>query len=360
MFDEGLFNIDKKRTVRMKITPSIKKVSHILHFLLLFCLCLPLLTGCESRRIIVNSLEERDANEILVFLSSKGVDAVKVQNAGAGGAGGGNKVVLWDISVDSNQALEAMAYLNQAGLPRRRSQNLLNIFTGAGLVPSEMEQKIRYQAGLAEQIASTIRKMDGILDAEVQISTPEEDPLNPTQKKQPITASVFVKHNGILDDPNSHLVSKIKRLVAAGVHNLDPDNVTVVGERARYNDLPVEFNPASNEESKQYVSVWTLTIAKDSLTRFQLIFFSFVSVILVYSIVLIWLGWKTYPLIKAQGGLKTLLHIKPLFVDPNAVPKPEDKKEDGKETEKGDKKDENKESKGEDGESLANKDVDQT
>jgi Type III secretory pathway, lipoprotein EscJ len=153
-----------------------------IRYIILLCFCLPLLTSCESRKIIVNGLDEREANEILVFLSNKNLDAVKVANAGAGG-GGGSKLVLWDISVDSAQALDAMAYLNQAGLPRRRSQNLLNIFTGAGLVPSEMEQKIRYQAGLGEQIASIIRKIDGILDAEVQISFPEEDPLNPLEKK---------------------------------------------------------------------------------------------------------------------------------------------------------------------------------
>ncbi|HEV8053107.1 MAG TPA: EscJ/YscJ/HrcJ family type III secretion inner membrane ring protein, partial [Parachlamydiaceae bacterium] len=94
------------------------------------------MTSCESRKIIVNGLDEREANEILVFLSNKNLDVVKVQNVAAGGGGGGSKIVLWDISVESGQALDAMAYLNQAGLPRRRSQNLLNIFTGAGLVPS--------------------------------------------------------------------------------------------------------------------------------------------------------------------------------------------------------------------------------
>ena len=348
----------------MKTIMPVKQWSGMFRYLLLFCcLCLTTLTSCESRRIIVNSLEEREANEILVFLSAKGVDAIKIQNIAAGAGGGSNKAVMWDISVDNNQALEAMSYLNQAGLPRRRSQNLLNIFTGSGLVPSEMEQKIRYQAGLAEQIASTIRKMDGIIDAEVQISTPEEDPLNPNKKKQPVTASVFVKHNGILDDPNSHLTSKIKRLVAAGIHNLDSDNVTVVGERARFNDLPADFNPAASEESKQYVSVWSLIIAKDSISRFRWIFFSFIVLVLTYSIAIGWLGWKIYPVIKSHGGIKALFQIKPLYIDPNALTKPDDKKSETKEEDKNkspnEKKDPSKDSKT-DEESLADKDVDQT
>lgn len=284
-------------------------------FFLFALTCLFLMTGCESRKIIVNGLDEREANEILVFLSTKGVDAIKVQSAAAGG-GGGAKIVLWDISVDSAQALDAMAYLNQAGLPRRRSQNLLNIFTGAGLVPSEMEQKIRYQAGLAEQIASTIRKIDGILDAEVQISFPEEDPLNPTAVKQKITASVYVKHNGVLDDPNSHLTTKLKRLVAASVPGLDYDYVTIIGERARFSELaPLSMSASASEAEKHYVSIWSIVLAKESVTRFRIIFFSFTLLILILILALVWICWKIYPILKEHGGIKELFHIAPSTVE---------------------------------------------
>lgn len=289
-----------------------KKVLNCFCFILLICLCLPLLTSCSSRKTIVNGLEEKDANEILVFLSSKNVDATKVESAKPAGAGGGNVAQLWDIEVPAEQSIEAMSFLNQAGLPRRRSQSLLGIFTGAGLVPSEMEQKIRYQAGLAEQIASIIRKIDGILDTEVQISFPEEDPLNPGVSKGKITASVYVKHNGVLDDPNSHLITKIKRLVAASVTGLDYDNVTVISERARYSES--QLNPSLHDDEKQFVSVWSLIVAKESLTRFRIIFFTFTVLILLLLLGLLWLFWKLYPLLKTHGGLKELFKVKPMQV----------------------------------------------
>src|SRR5215207_2822159 len=94
------------------------------HQVLLLIVLTSLLTSCESRRTIVNGLDEKEANEILVFLSTKGIEANKVQAATEGGGGGG-KAVLWNISVESTQASEAMALLNQVGLPRRRGQNLL-------------------------------------------------------------------------------------------------------------------------------------------------------------------------------------------------------------------------------------------
>jgi type III secretion protein J len=323
-----------------------------LNSLLFIFTLLFVLTGCESRKVIVNGLEEREANEILVFLQNKNIDAVKIQSTGGGGTGGGGpKIILWDISVPNDKALDAMAYLNQAGLPRRRSQSLLNIFTGAGLVPSEMEQKIRYQAGLAETIASTIRKIDGILDAEVQISFPEEDPLNPTEKKQKITASVYVKHNGVLDDPNSHLITKIKRLVAASVPGLDYDNVTIIGERARFSEFPIGAAAASEEE-KQYVNVWSIIIAKESVTRFRILFFAFTILLLTLCVALIWLCWKIYPFIKDKGGIKALFHLHAIPAEKTETTEPEKPAPETKETPK--------EKPSEDAKSLADKDVDQT
>lgn len=275
------------------------------HFLLLICLLL-VFSSCESRRTIVNALDEKEANEISVFLSTRGIDVSKIK-AAESGAGGG-KAAMFDISVRDDQAVEAMSLLNQVGLPRRRGQNLLGLFANVGLVPSEMQEKIRYQAGLAEQIASTIRKIDGVLDAEVQISFPEEDPLNPkAEKKQKITSSVYVKHSGVLDDPNSHLITKIKRLVAASITGLDFDNVTVIADRARFSELPPE-SVGNLDEEKQYVTVWSIILAKESLFRFRTLFFGFTLLFLLLLLSLLWIGWKVYPLLKPYGGLKELFN----------------------------------------------------
>jgi type III secretion protein J len=313
-----------------------KQILSFLKHLLILITVSALLTSCESRRIIVNALDEKEANEILVFLSNKGLDAQKVQVASEGGGGGG-KAILWNISVESSQANEAMALLNQAGLPRRRGQNLLGIFSNSGLVPSGMQEKVRYQAGLAEQIASTIRKIDGVLDADVQISFPEEDPLNPTAAKQKITASVYVKHNGILDDPNAHLVTRIKRLVAGSINGLDYDYVTVIGDRARFGDSASGPMSTFGEEGPQLVNVWSIILAQNSLTRFRILFFTLVTTLVLLTLALIWLLWKFYPILKHKGGFKELFSYHPVHVEdlsaPVAVAKvAEEVKEETKET----------------------------
>lgn len=286
-----------------------KTAATILWRLTMICLFGCLLASCDKRTIIVNMLDEREANEIIVFLSGRGFDARKEKNLTSGG--GGEQATTWNISVPADQTRESMSLLNQQGLPRRRGQNLLGLFGSNQLVPSELQEKVRLQAGLGEQIANTIRKMDGVLDAEVQLSYPEEDPLNPkANEKKKITASVYVKHSGILDDPNAHLSTRIKRLVAGSVTGLDIDNVTVILDRARFTD--VSLGTLSNDSEQEYVTIWNIILGKESVTRFRVIFFSFLILLLLLIATLLWLGWKIMPILKEYGGPAALFQLHPL------------------------------------------------
>ncbi len=298
--------------MKKSLTDKSKHVFRLLNHFLILLLMVGVLAGCQSRRIIVNNLDEKDANEILVFLSNKGIDASKI--AAVAASGGAAKATVWNISVEETQANEAMALLNQVGLPRRSSQSLLSLFSNVGLVPTGMQDKIRFQEGLAEQIANTIRKIDGVLDAEVRISFPEEDPLNPNAPKQQSTASVFIRHNGVLDDPNSHLQTRIKKLVASSVNGLDYDNVTVVGDRAKYGDAASSFQTNLGDDGQKLMSVWSIVIAKDSLMRFRLIFFSFILLIVLLSLLLAWFLWKFLPLIKDTKKIKQLFTFRQIHL----------------------------------------------
>ena len=80
-------------------------MQHLFHFLkkplssitLIFLL---FLTSCEKPNTIVSSVDEREANLIVVFLESKGIKAMKIKEAAGGGAGGEQTAAKFDISVD--------------------------------------------------------------------------------------------------------------------------------------------------------------------------------------------------------------------------------------------------------------------
>lgn len=277
-----------------------------------------LLTGCEGSTVIVNELDERDANEIIVFLTSYQVPGEKVAHVAATGSNAGT---TWNVAVKTSDKMKALTLLNNNGLPRRRSQNLLALFQKQGLVSSELEEKIRYQSGLGEQIASTIRKIDGILDADVQISFPHDDAM-PGQAKnpEPITASVYVKHQGVLDNPNSHLVLKIKQLVSSSIPGLNFDNVTVIADRAVFND-PLSLT-LKNEPV--IVSVWGIRVVRDYVLHLQLIFFCLVGGILLTVSGLFWITWKMSRIFSKIGGFKSLISPNPWTLPSEAPAAQED------------------------------------
>ena len=291
-------------------------------FPMLLTTLLLILSGCETNSVIINDVDEREANEIIVFLASKNIDAEKIPSPSASPGGGTETNALWSIMVESSQTTEAMAILNQNGLPRKKGTNLLTLFAKQGLMSSDKEETIRYQAGLAEQIGNTIRKIDGVIDADVQLSFPPESTGLPgAQQQQKVTAAVYVKHQGVLDDPNSHLVTKIKRLVAGSVNGLDINDVTVISDRSRFTDITLkETTESLTAQPKEYVSIWSIVMNKSSASRFRMIFFTLTIATILMIIVLGWMIWKFYPILKRKGGFKELFQPIPIEKDESSPP----------------------------------------
>jgi len=261
------------------------------------------LVGCAENQSIVNQIDEREANEIVVFLASKGIAAQKVQGAVQEAAGGGASTILWNITVEPDRAVESMALLNQNGLPRIKGTTLLDLFAKGGLMTSDKEETIRYQAGMEEELTNIIRKIDGVLDANVQISFPTTEELTPGGEQKKIKAAVYVKHQGVFEDPNNHLETKVKRLVAGSVDGLDFENVSVVADRARLASvkiMPGKELISGKPKEKNYVSIWSIIMTKGSLARFRMIFFFFIFAIIVFAGAAGWLIYKFYPQIKAK------------------------------------------------------------
>ncbi|NGX55875.1 MAG: Nodulation protein NolT [Candidatus Anoxychlamydiales bacterium] len=267
-----------------------------------FILLALILVSCESSKTIVNNLDERSANEIVVYLASKGIAAQKIQ-AGSTGPGTG-ATNLWNIFVDEKKQVDAMTLLNQVGLPRIKGTNLLTLFDGKSLMKSDKEENIRYQAGIEEELKNIIRKIDGVLDADVRISFPQAQEVGFTATQTPkIKAAVYIKHQGIFDDPNQHLDSKIKRLVAGSIDNLSFDDVTVISDKSRIADIqmiPDVKTLGPRALDKEYVKIWSIIMTKNSASKFRTIFFTMIFLILIFAGLMGYLIYKFYPEIQKK------------------------------------------------------------
>ncbi len=266
----------------------------------LLSLCfLFLAAACATNQSIVTNVNEREANEIVVFLASRGIAATKMQMPVSNIGAGNSTALLFSISVPEHQSTGAMALLNQYGLPRLKGTTLLELFAKSGLMSSDKEETVRYQAGVSEELKNTICKMDGVLDADVQVSYPSTENATPGAPTGRVTASVYVKHQGVLEDPNSHLEEKIKRLMAGSIPGLDYDSVSVISDRARLADIAL--SPQRGEfiggksAAQPYAQIWSITMTENSLGRFRWIFFSLISLVLLMGGALGWVIYRAYP-----------------------------------------------------------------
>ncbi|HEY8207916.1 MAG TPA: flagellar M-ring protein FliF [Myxococcaceae bacterium] len=183
---------------------------------------------------IQHGLDERQANEIQSVLVERGLEAEKVVEPG--------KKPTWSIEVPKEQATDAVRILSELGLPRPRAEGFSDVFKES-LVPSPTEERARYLAASSGELSRTLESVDGVVSARVHLVLPP--PPRPGAVPVPAKASAFLKVRPGMVERVNHLKEDLRALVAGGVENLSPDQVTlVVSEVAT--TVPARPGPASS------------------------------------------------------------------------------------------------------------------
>jgi type III secretion protein J len=182
-----------------------------------------LLAAC-SQKDLYGKLTEQQANEMVAALRMAGVAAEKESREG------GKSFAVTTNSGDFPRAVEV---LNAGGYPKNAYDSMGQVFKKEGFVSSPLEERARYTHALSQEIANTLSSIDGVVQARVHVSVPEQDRL--ADKQAPATASVFIKHRPDMDMTGQ--VGQIKALVVNAIEGLPYDNVTVALFKA--DPLPV-------------------------------------------------------------------------------------------------------------------------
>jgi type III secretion protein J len=175
-------------------------------------------TGCASETVI-HGVDEREANQIIELLARHSIDTTKVRTPGS-------REVVFDLSVNAGQRVDAIRLLNQNELPRRKDRGYSDVFAQSGLIPTSTEEKAKQLSALEGEIEKQLKLIEGILEAQVQIVIPTESPLRTVDAQRPAaTASVTIKYLPGAGDTKPISEAQVKALVSAGVENLAPDKV---------------------------------------------------------------------------------------------------------------------------------------
>jgi type III secretion protein J len=210
------------------------------------------LSGCMSHEV-ASGLGEQDAQEIVVVLKENGLDAAAVRSAGVDR----NTAPSWTVTVrgGSQNTVLAWRVLQESGLPRQKVKGLEEVFSSTGMIPTASEEKARLLMALSGELSRTLKSVQGVVDARVQIVLPDNSPLLDRSQWSPPTSSVLIKYRGS-QFPLSQ--DEVKSLVARGIEGLQADNVAVVFKRTEPARMPSK-NPAWYL-SDQYVVIAALCL----------------------------------------------------------------------------------------------------
>jgi type III secretion protein J len=169
------------------------------------------LAGCKDT--LFGKLSESQANEVLAALSEAHIDAAKTRV----------DETTWQIDVEAAHAGGALVYLRDRGLPTQRTASMGEVFKKEGLISSPVEERARLAFALQEDLATTLRRIDGVVEARVHVAIPKNEPLS--DKQIPASAAVFLKYRSQVDI--EMLSPEIKKMVMTSIEGLDFRNISL-------------------------------------------------------------------------------------------------------------------------------------
>jgi type III secretion protein J len=190
-------------------------------------------SGCDAE--IQHGLDEQEANRIVSELRKAGIKAEKEAEEG--------RDPTFTVTVSKDQAARAFQVLQALNLPRKQPKGVYELFGKTSLVPTSTEEHMKKVYATSSELAKTLERMDGVLEARVHLVLPVEGLLADMEKKPPKPrASVYVK---VLPKKSVPSVGQVQKLIAGSVSNLDPSSVAVLVQPGATIDAPETDPPES-------------------------------------------------------------------------------------------------------------------
>jgi len=181
------------------------------------------LMACQES-VLLQGLDQKNANDVLVMLSKNGVKATRE-------AVTKQQQTTYTLKVDSADGARARELLVVNNLPREKELGLSGICKDAGLIPTPKTEKCREMLAIKGEVINSLQSIPGVVSADVVLNIPDKQEFadENTPQQRP-TASVVVQV-GNWADQEVFSESKIQQFVANAVSGLDTRDVAVIISR---------------------------------------------------------------------------------------------------------------------------------
>ncbi|MBL7685118.1 MAG: hypothetical protein JNK65_03670 [Deltaproteobacteria bacterium] len=256
---------------------------------------------------IYHDLTESDANEILVALHDRGIEASKIKEEKS-------QQVSWSIVVSQKDSTLAQKVLIENKLPKQKQLGFSGICKEKGLIPTPEEEKCRKILALKGEIINSLEKIPGVIDADVVLNIPEisEFATESQPTKKPTASAVIRLRKSALESSDLN-EAKLQRFISNTVENLDPRDVSVVitivqpPEDTRTKEQPT----VSSAVPANLVSVAGLKMDPPSQKKFKIMAIAVLGVLLLESLAVIMILFKMLKLRKQTAAATGAMDFNP-------------------------------------------------
>jgi type III secretion protein J len=181
----------------------------------LFAMAVALLLAACGGKPLYSQLDENQANQIMGVLIASGIDADKNPSPSKVG---------WEVRVAASDFPYAMQVLGAHGLPRAQFANTCDVFKKEGFASSSTEERGREQCSLQQELADTLTRFPGVVDARVHVTLAERDPLGGSSQDSSASVAIFQQAGVNVRDREADIKLLIKDAVPGLI---DINKVTV-------------------------------------------------------------------------------------------------------------------------------------
>lgn len=179
----------------------------------LLVLCF-VLVGCKKENLL-QSLEQRQANEVVAVLHRNNIDTIKKNNGKNG------------FSVDVGQVdfSAAVDILKVYDLPSQKLIEIADMFPVDSLVASPRAEKARLYSAIEQRLEQSLKIVSGVVSTRVHVSY-DLDGAERGQKNRPVHLSTLIVYEEEIDPQT--MINNIKRFLKNSFDQVEYENISVV------------------------------------------------------------------------------------------------------------------------------------
>jgi type III secretion system YscJ/HrcJ family lipoprotein len=183
---------------------------------LLPVLALLLLTGC-AREPLLESLDERQANEVIAVLLRHNIDAGKV-NAGKGG---------YQVQVGPRDLPEAIELMQRYDLPSAPRSQVSSAFPADSLVSTPLGERARLISAVEQRLEESLQLFEGVQSTRVHLNYDANlgTEGRRAERRRMHVAAVVAHAPGVDEEV---LLQSVKRFLRNTFDGIEYDNVSVI------------------------------------------------------------------------------------------------------------------------------------